>query len=341
MTDHLQSGAGHLLFGVLFLFLFGLFSACESTLMREFNHHMSGNDMNNAKGVVQQQLSRNGQDPEANYLMGNLMSREQNYAEANTYFDRSLNRSSVFREHIEYLRERNYRIEFNEGIEAQQNNLHPRAARQFELALQVFPDRVEAYPLLAKSRQELGQTGEAETAYQACLELDPAHSECGLHLASLLYESGRFDEAYQTADRLSNHHPEEWRIYRLKTDASLRTEQYDRAEAAFSRLTELNPNYNFTKQFAVTLFNEGQIRRAEPHLVNCLEQQPNDSDILQILAGIYLDSGNYNLVIEAGNRLLNRDPNNNSIKAKMMIAYELTGDIDRYREMQKELGLNE
>jgi len=339
MMNHLHARTGLLLIGVFFLF--GIFSACESTLMREFNHHMSGSDLNSAKSVVQQQLSRNGQNPEANYLMGNLLSREQNYAEANTYFDKSLKRSSVYREHIDYLRERNYTEEFNQGVEAYQNNRHERAVRQFELALQIFPDRVEAYPLLAKSRSELGQPDLAETAYRACLEFEPAHLECGLNLSEMLVEQERYTDVISVAGPLSREHPEDWRPYRLLTDAYLQTSQYDRAEESFSNLISKQNRYDNLKQFALSLYNKGEIRRAEPYLVSCLERNATDPDILQVLAGIYLDSGNYELVIDAGNRLLDADPQNSSIKAKLMIAYELTGDIDRYKEMQAELGLNE
>ncbi len=302
---------------------------------------MSGSDLNRAKGVVQQQLSRNGQDPEANYLMGNLLSREQNYAEANTYFDRSINRSSVYREHIEFLRERNYRVEFNDGIEAHQNNRYERAVRQFELALQVFPDRVEAYPLLAKSRAKLGQPDLAETAYRACLEFEPAHLECGLNLSEMLIEQELFSDVISVAGPISREHPEDWRPNRLLTDAYLQTSQYDRAEEAFSDLISKQNSYDNLKQFALSLYNRGEVRRAEPYLVSCLERNATDPVVLEVLAGIYLDSGNYELVIDAGNRLLDSDPQNSSIKAKLMIAYELTGDIDRYKEMQAELGLNE
>ncbi len=321
-------------------FLFSL-TACESALMREFNHHMAGNDQQTAQRIVQQELSRDGQNPEANYLMGNLLSQQKQYNEANIYFDRSLNRSSVYREHIRFLKERNFRMEFNRGVELYQTDQFSRAAEHFELALQIYPNHNEVFPQLGKIYEELGRNDDAETAYRSCIENDPSHLECGLSLSSLLYENRRFEEAAQIAEQVSRHYPEDWRGYRLQTDARLAARQFDRAETAFEELYSRARSYRHIKHFALTLYNEREIRRAEPFLVRCLEQRPNDPEVLQVLAGIYLDSGNYGLVIDAGNRVLNSDPNNNSIKAKMMIAYELLGDIDRFKEIKQELGLRE
>lgn len=313
--------------------------ACESTLMREFSHHMAGNDLHSTQTLLERELAVNPNNAEANYLMGNLLSRQQQYEEANRYFDRSLDNSAVFREHIAYLRERHYRTEINAGLDARESGQHAQAVRRFGLAVEIFPDRPLAYPLLGDSHESLHQTDEAISTYESCVRVDPDHYECGLNLAELHFRRNNFDRVIELTEHLRINHPEDWRTLKLLTDARLGAAHYDRAEQTLSALNRTRYDYSFHKNFAVTLYNLGEVRRAEPHLRQCLSRRPDDKDILKTLSSIYLESRNYELVIEAAERLLEMEPQNRAVKAQLMIAYELIGDLDNYKILKEELDL--
>ena len=312
-------------------------TACESSLMREFNHHMSGNDLQTTHRVLDRELAANPNNAEASYLKGNLLSRQKEYAEANTYFERSLRNSSMFREHIEYLKERNFRTEFNAGLEAQENRQHELAARQYNLAIDIFPERTEPMPLLGSVYETLNRTDDAAAIYGRCLRLEATHYECGLRLAEIEFNRDNYSESIHLANTLREAYPEDWRPLQLLTEAYMENGQYEQAEGTFAALRNLQSSYRTLKNTAISFYNHGEVRRAERLLRDCLAQQPNDTDVLRALSSIYLDSRNYELVIEAGNRLLRIEPDNRAVKAKLMIAYELIGDIDNYKTLQEEL----
>jgi len=307
--------------------------------MREFNHHMAGNNLEASNRVIDQELRANPNNAEANYLKGNLLYRQENFSEGNEHFERSLNTSSRFREHITYLQERNYRDELENGIEAFEADNDSRAVRHLARAAEIAPDRHELYPVLGRAHENLGQVSSAEEAYDTCLSLDSDHQKCGLNLAELYYEEERYESVIPLGNRLSAAYPEDWRPLKLLTESHLELGEFEQAETSLERMRSLRNDYNTLKNSAIHFYNNGETERAEHYLRECLVMQPRDADVLKALTEIYLNSRNYDLVIEAGERLLGVEPNNRTVKAQMMIAYEITGDIDRYNELQQELGL--
>lgn len=318
-----------------------LFISCESALMRDYNHHMAGNDLRSARNILNEELDRNPNSAEANYLMGNLLSQEQEYEEANKYFERSLNASSVYKEHIEYLKERNYRTEFHEGLDAWNEDRLQRTVQKMNLASQVFPGRVEVYPILGNAYEEIGQPKDAQQAFMTCLTYDEANYECGLNLANSYYQNSQYNDAITFINDFSEHFPDNDKLLKILTYSYFETNQLDEAEKTFTTYSTIQNSYDDLKQFAVELNNIGEIYRAEEYFRQCLERMPKDEEVLRALSSIYLETGNYRLMVQANERLLSMDPDNEALKKRLMLSYELYGDIDNYKALKSELGLDE
>ncbi len=320
--------------------LFLLIAACESSVMRDFNTHMAGNDFRSARQMLENELSQNSNNAEANYLMGNVLSREKQYEEANKYFDRSLNSSSMYREHIEYLKERNYRLELNAGLDARERERFSDTARYFTYASQIFPARVEVYPTLGNAFTELENHEQAQQVYLQCLEHDAENFQCGLNLAESYFLSEDHEKAVDTALEFLGYYPSNHTFHKILAYAHLENGNYNEAVEAFNQKLEHRFSYNSVKQFANELNNLGEIYRAEPFYRICLQRMPGDQDVLSALSYIYLETGNFGLMVEANQRLVALNPENRLLKENLMLAYELNGDIDNYRALKSELGLD-
>ncbi len=320
--------------------LFLLITACESAVMRDFNTHMAGNDFRSAKQMLETELSQNPNSPEANYLMGNVLSREKQYEEANTYFERSLNSSSMYREHIEYLKERNYRLEVNAGLDARERERFNDTARYFTYASQIFPDRVEVYPTLGNAFTELENHEQAQQVYLQCLDHDAENFQCGLNLAESYFLSEHYEKAIDTALKFLGYYPSNHTFHKILAYSHLEIGNFSDAVDAFYQKLDYRSNYHSVKQFANELNNLGEIYRAEPFYRICLQRMPRDQDVLSALSYIYLETGNFGLMVEANQRLVALNPENRLLKENLMLAYELNGDIDNYRALKSELGLD-
>ena len=320
--------------------LFFLITACESAVMREYNTHMSGNDYRSARQLLESELSSNPNSTEANYLMGNLLSLEKEYEEANIYFEQSLNASSMYREHIEYLKERNYRREFNEGLNAWDQERLQQTLQQMNYASQIFPDRVEVYPILGNAYEAIGQPDDAQQAYLNCLAFQEDNFQCGSNLAQSYYDDGQYIRAIDTSNEFLNYYPSNANFKKISAYSHLEIGDIDTAEEMFDSFLGVRNNYEALKQFAVDLNNMGEIYRAERYFRRCLEWMPRDQDVLSALSYIYLETRNFRLMVEANERLVSLEPENRLLKENLMLSYELYGDIDNYKAIKSELGLD-
>jgi len=325
---------------VLFVILLLLTSACESAVMREFNYHMAGNDSRSAESMLQNELSSDPDNAEANYLMGNLLSRQKQYSQANTYFERSLNTSSMYREHIEYLKERNYRLEFNTSLDAWNQQRWPRTVEFAHYAREIFPNRIEVYHLLGSAYNELDEPENEQNAYITCLSYVETDYQCGLNLTKSYYSNRQYQEAIETATHMLEEYSNNTNFLKLLAYSYFELEDFDRSEEAFEKLLSVRFNYATVKQYATELNNIGEIYRAERYFRRCLEYAPRDEEVLSALASIYLETGNFRLMVQANERLLSMDPNNRDLKKNLMLSYELFGDIDNYRALRSQLGLD-
>ncbi|MDI6401626.1 hypothetical protein QLX67_06440 [Balneolaceae bacterium ANBcel3] len=325
----------HLMIACIFLLL-----SCESAVMREFNTLMAGNNTQATKQMLNEVLSDNPGDAEANYLMGNILMRERNYGDAKIYFDHSLNTSSMYREHIEYMMERSYRIEVNEAISSYSDERYHSAIQSIKQAKSIHSDRIEVYRLLGRLYKKTDQVEEAKLTYKACLNLEAENRECGINLAVLYKENENYVEAIDLSKKFLEYYPDDYGFKKNLVYTYFEGGDFDRAEESFDELLQISFRYATLKQFANELNNRGEIYRAEKYYRRCLERRPMDQEVLSALSYIYMETGNFRLMVEANERLLISNPNDISLKKNLMLSYELHGDIDKYRAMREELGLD-
>jgi len=325
---------------LLLLGLLLLFFACESTLKREFTIAMSGEDLQLAKEHVGNALATDPSNPEALYLMGKIHLKERNYPQAKSYFERSLNAAPTFEEEIAHHLEASYRREFNAGNSAWERGNFETAIRHLDAAIQIFPERWEPYPVKGESHKHLGQYPQARQAFQQCVSVPRLQRFCSTNLAISYFRDGQFQEAKRTARQYLSLFPEDRNLLKIAAYASLETGNVADGEAFFSRYIKAGATYDAVLQFATELNNKGEIYVAERFFTLCLKTNPNDKTVLTALSSIYLETGNFDLMVQANERLLLLDPDNRDHKEMLLLAYELAGDTESYRIIQSELDHN-
>ncbi len=325
-----------LLLGFLLLFI-----SCESTLEREFNHAMSGNDMRAATEHVERALADNPADPEANYLMGRILTENRNYPKAMEYFNLALATAPTYQKQIDHILETRYRNEFNSATASWEHGQYEATISYLDAAIQIYPDRWEKYPLKGEAHKNLGQYEYAQQAFTRCVSIEHMQRFCGTNLALSYFKNDQFEQAKRIAERYLEHYPQDRNLLKVAAYAYLETDDVENADSYFSKYVDSGFTYDALRQFATELNNMGEIYAAERFYTLCLRVNPSDPEVLATLSSIYLETGNYDLMVQANERLLSLEPDNTIHKERLMLAYELAGDIERYRAIQSELDTNE
>ena len=313
----------------LMLFLLG----CESTLMKEYNLAVEERNHSSAIQSVERALTANPGEPEANFLMGKILMEQRNYAEAKPYFERSLEVSPLFRERIEYLIEMSYRTEFNQAVSAWEDQDYELSARLLHKALEAKPEAVEVYPVLGQAYMNMEQYASAEAAFRECVPVDRFRRLCSTNLAVSLFRDNRFEEANRVAKENMSYLPYDRNLVKIVAYSYLEMQEFDEAEDFFSRYMRFGFTYDALKQFATELNNSGELVRAEEYLVLCLQYDPHDKEVLEVLSTIYLETGNYDLMVQANERLLALNPESIVFRQRLALANELASDRNRNGDM--------
>lgn len=157
-----------------------------------------------------------------------------------------------------------------------QNSDYSGSMKQFQRAVELYPNYYEAYAQMAVAYKELGDTSSAEQALRKSVELSQEHYLDALCLlGALLSDSGRFAEAEPIARKAVELDPNSWQAN----------------SALGSALLGLNRN-----------------KEAEVSAMAAVKLQPNNPTLHLILANVHIKLLNYPAALDDLNAYLRLDP---------------------------------
>jgi Flp pilus assembly protein TadD len=117
------------------------------------------------------------------------------------------------------------------------------AITQYQTALQIKPDYVEAHDNLGNVLLQKGRVDEAITQYQTALQIKPDNAKAHNNLGNALVKKGRVDEAitqYQTALRIK---PDYAEAHNNLGNALVEKGKVDEAITQYQTALQIKPNY--------------------------------------------------------------------------------------------------
>jgi tetratricopeptide (TPR) repeat protein len=194
---------------------------------------------------------------------------------------------------------------FKLGVALMKQGDHGEAILHFTEAARLQPPNALIRNNLAASLFLAGRTPEAITACRAALELQPKSWWCHNHLGMALKKVGNYGEAIQSFERAIELNPNDLAMYIDLADCFGRTNQPQKAVATLERALEHATaqrdqanieNFRIRldrirkpsdpvvrKEFAIGLFNAGQLPEAVDELSSALKLNPDDPSILKCL----------------------------------------------------------
>jgi tetratricopeptide (TPR) repeat protein len=120
---------------------------------------------------------------------------------------------------------------------------YPGSVKQFERAIQAYPNFYEAYAQMGLAYMKMKDADRSEKALRKSLELSQEHYPDALFLlAGLFVSAGRFAEAEPLARKAVEVDPNSWHAQSELAQALLRLKRADEAEKYAQAAVELQPN---------------------------------------------------------------------------------------------------
>ena len=190
------------------------------------------------------------------------------------------------------------------------------AIREYTAAQLLNADRPEALTNLGGIYAVVGDTTNAERAYQLALDLDSDWLPALVNLADFYRAQGREAEAQASLDRARSLAPDNADVRFAYGLALVRAGRSGDALAELRKATSLSPeNPRYVYVYGVALNSEGQTDDAVAVLEAGHEKFPGNADILFALATMERDRGHTARALEHANTLLELRPGDQDLQA--------------------------
>ena len=172
-------------------------------------------------------------------------------------------------------------------------------------------DRPEAQVNLGLLHIALRDPVNAEAAYRAALQLEPAFTPAIVNLADLYRASERDVEAEKLLREAVANYPDEPALLHSLGLALVRQQNVSDGIKLLKRATVLAPDdHRYAYVYAVALHSTGQVTQAIAELEKLLQRQPFDRDSLWAIYSFYKEQGDNNKAQSYLQRLQQLEPDN-------------------------------
>ena len=175
---------------------------------------------------------------------------------------------------------------FGKGAVAMTNEKWADAQKNFERAVEIYPDYAAAWSDLGEVYHHQSNPKEARTAWEHAVQADPDYVKPYVQLARLALEEHRMEDAANIADRAIKLNPVEFpSIYFYDAAANYNLKHFDVAERSARRAIELDANREIPRAHLLlgsALAARGDRTGALEHMRKYLELSPNASDAADV-----------------------------------------------------------
>ncbi|WP_239254536.1 tetratricopeptide repeat protein [Listeria ilorinensis] len=168
----------------------------------------------------------------------------------------------------------------------QENGQMEEALAIFEEGLKQDEFNKELYLEAGKLAESMGKNQQAEAHYRQAIVLDEEYIEAILALDKRLILDGDYEGVIELSETLGEEQITEPQIFWDLSVAYQETEQYNKAKANYERAYPSFINQpDFLRDYGLFLREEGEIGKATEILTKYLQFEPQDEEILDLLAG--------------------------------------------------------
>ncbi len=181
---------------------------------------------------------------------------------------------------------------YTKGVRALNEEKWPSAQREFEKAVELYPDYAQAWKDLGEVFLAQGKKSEAEDAFQHALKADPKYLPPYIALARIDLDAGKNQEAAALTTKAISLNPGNLvQLYFYDAIASSRLGKMDDALRSARHAVEIDIANQLPRAeylLGMILAGQGQKKEAVEHLQKYLERDPKAADAAKIREQIEL-----------------------------------------------------
>lgn len=276
-------------------------SGCADKSLKYYNLGIAAaerEEYDNAIGYWRKSLKHRSADPETRYNIGLALLKLEQYAEAEIEFRKAL-------EYSDY----DHEILYGLGKSLEMQGQLTDAKNLYERSINLKPNFVPSHLGLASINLKTGHYRSAENNATTVLHLEPFNLEGNKLLSEALFHQGNYREAYAQLQSAKNLDPFDPELHLILGKVTYARHMYRDAYATLTRARSLGAsNADIYLYLGLTLFNLENIEDAETNFKLAVFKDDKEVRAWQGLGRIYSKRKEWNKALDAFNKALEQDP---------------------------------
>jgi len=312
-------------------------SSCADKNLRQGKILLKQNPPNYKDAIVQFQksLKANPQNAEPYFYMGKSYAALDNFVEMDKAFAKALELNPAYEKEINGIREQKWASVFNKGLVDTKKKDYKAALEKFETCMIIDPGKYESYSNAGFVAVKLNDDKKAYEYNKKAYEMKKGDYDILKNFAAVCFRQGKYDEALKLYDEAEKLEPNNTnipirvgQIYNKMGDSKKEAEAYEQAlkidpqnpnlwfnlgvlyleqlkdlpnaERSFAQAMKYNPDDTdaaFNRILVLVKLKEYQ--KAVPIIKQLEQKDPNNCDIYDVMASVYVELGDKKMVNEA------------------------------------------
>lgn len=219
---------------------------------------------------------------------------------------------------------------FQRGYNAYEIKDLDNAILNYEQAIELAPNYIQAYNNLGVAYEHKGETAKAIPLYEKAIELNPQLSVAYNNLGNIYCVKGEIDKAISFFEKAVELDPKYSEAYNGLGNAYQEKGDIDKAIPQYEKAIELNPNYSEAyNDMGLAYYHQGNLDKAIPSIEKAIDLNPEDASAYFNLGLAYKKKGDLDKAIQYFEKAIQLDPTDPSTYINLGNAYEDNGDSDK------------
>jgi tetratricopeptide (TPR) repeat protein len=202
------------------------------------------------------------------------------------------------------------------------------AVKNFNLALEKDPNRIEVLLNLAKLYAQRNDTKQAFNYYQKVLDIQPANFKAIDAIGLALMDAGKFDDAIEFYRIGIKYNPNKSLLHANLGVALAKKGQIDEAITEFRTAEKLYPSSEIHSKLGALLFSTGQIDEPIQHYRAAIRLDPGNIEAYYYMGNALLQKGEPAKAAPYYRKAINLNPNYSEAYANLAVAMAMQGKLE-------------
>ncbi len=215
------------------------------------------------------------------------------------------------------------------GMEYSEQGQFDEAIAEFQKALELEPDNVDAQRNLGTAYFDQGKWEKAVVAYERAIEIDPNWDEAYGELAAVYAKLGRLEEAVAAGEKAIELIPDEASAHLNLGVAYKNQGQIDKAIIEYEKAIELDPDLSMPHyNLGIIYSGQGRLDEAVAEWEETIKLAPDDVMAHSNLGLAYYEQGRLDEAVVVLEKGLQIDPDYAGTHLNLGLAYRDVGRVD-------------